>query len=45
VTETALLWIILFAISACLFFGMAAIITVAGARDLKDLLRRFRRNG
>lgn len=44
-TDTALVWIILFAISALLFFGTAGIITVIGTRDLKDLLRRSRRNG
>jgi hypothetical protein len=42
-TATALFWIILFVVSALLFFASAAIITVIGTRDLRDLLRRSRR--
>jgi hypothetical protein len=39
-THATLLWIILFALAALLFFGTAAVITVVGFRDLKDLLSR-----
>jgi hypothetical protein len=39
-TDGALVWIILFAISALLFFGTAVVITVIGIRDLRDLLQR-----
>jgi hypothetical protein len=39
-TDTALVWIILFAVSALLFFGAAVVITVIGIRDLRDLLQR-----
>lgn len=37
---TALLWIILYGISALLFFGVAAVIAVVGFKDLKDLLSK-----
>lgn len=37
---TALIWIILFVVSALLFFGTAVVITIVGVRDLKDLLKR-----
>jgi hypothetical protein len=40
VTDATLLWIILFALAALLFFGTAAVIAVVGFRDLKDLLSR-----
>ena len=35
----ALLWIIIFAISAAVFFIVAAVVSVRGVSDLKDLLR------
>ena len=35
----ALVWLIIFAISAATFFIIAAIVTVKGFSDLKDLLR------
>jgi len=35
----ALLWIITFAIAAAVFFIVAAIVSVRGVSDLKDLLR------
>ncbi len=38
--NASLLWIILFAIAALLFFGTACVITVVGVKDLKDLLSR-----
>lgn len=31
-------WLIIFAAAAVLFFGMALVIAIFGARDLKDLL-------
>jgi len=38
----ALLWIIIFAISAAIFFIVAAVVSVRGVSDLKDLLRSKR---
>lgn len=35
----ALIWMIIFAISAAAFFIVAAIVSVKGFSDLKDLLR------
>jgi len=37
---SVLVWFIVFAIAAILFFGTAAVITVIGIQDLKDLLSR-----
>jgi hypothetical protein len=37
---SVLVWFIVFAIAAFLFFGTAAVITVIGVQDLKDLLSR-----
>ena len=34
----ALVWIVLFFLAALCFFGIAAVVTVKGAYDLKDLL-------
>jgi len=31
-------WLLAFAVAAVLFFGAALVITIVGARDLKDLL-------
>ena len=36
----SIVWIVVFALAALLFFGTAVIITVIGTRDLKDLLRK-----
>ncbi len=36
----ALLWIIIYIVATLMFFGTAAVITVLGARDLRDLLRK-----
>lgn len=36
----ALIWLIIFSISAVLFFGVAAIAGMKGAGELLDLLRR-----
>jgi hypothetical protein len=35
----AILWIIIFAIAAAVFFIVAAVVSVRGVSDLKDLLR------
>jgi hypothetical protein len=37
---SVLVWFIVFAIAAFLFFGTAAAIMVIGIRDLKDLLKK-----
>ena len=37
---SVLVWFIVFAIAALLFFGTAFVITVIGIQDLKDLLSR-----
>ncbi len=39
-TSATLFWLVLFGLSAALFFVTAAVITVVGVRDLKDLLRK-----
>jgi hypothetical protein len=36
----ALIWIIIFALSAICFFIIAGIVTIKGTSDLKDLLSR-----
>ncbi len=41
----ALLWLIVYGLAALLFFGMALVITILGARDLKDLLSTTGRSG
>jgi hypothetical protein len=38
----ALFWLVLFAIAAALFFGVATVITVIGVGDLRELLTRSR---
>jgi hypothetical protein len=40
----ALVWCLIFAAAALAFFVTAAVIAVAGARDLRDLLSRSRRS-
>ena len=35
----ALLWIIIFALAAAVFFVVAAVVSVRGVSDLKDLLK------
>jgi len=37
---SVLVWFIIFAIAALFFFATAAVITVVGIQDLKDLLSR-----
>jgi len=36
----SIIWIILFALAALLFFCTAVVITAIGTRDLKDLLKK-----
>ena len=36
----SIIWIVVFAIAALLFFGTAVVLTVVGTRDLKDLLKK-----
>jgi len=38
-TGLSFIWIVVFALAALFFFGTAAVITVLGGRDLRDLLR------
>ena len=38
--DGSLIWMVVFAIAAAVFFGIAAIVAVKGFGDLKDLLRR-----
>jgi hypothetical protein len=38
VDTTVLIWFVIFVIAMILFFGTAVVITIIGARDLKDLL-------
>jgi hypothetical protein len=38
----ALLWIIIFAVAAAVFFIVAAVVSIRGVSDLKDLLRSKR---
>lgn len=42
-TEGAFIWFIVCAISALLFFGIAAVVTVRGIGELRDLLKGTRR--
>ncbi len=39
-TGSVLIWIVIFAAAALLFFGTAAVITIVGVQDLRDLLSR-----
>jgi hypothetical protein len=38
-TTGAIAWLVVGAISAAVFFGIAAVVTVLGIRDLRELLR------
>ncbi len=38
-TLGATIWLVIFSISALVFFGIAAIISVYGMKDLRSLLR------
>jgi hypothetical protein len=36
----AVIWMVIFVVSAACFFGVAAVVSVLGVRDVRDLLRR-----
>jgi hypothetical protein len=38
VTTGVIIWIVLFAIAASVFFGIALVVTIKGVSDVKDLL-------
>ena len=40
-----LLWLVLFAVAALVFFGVAAWVSVTGVADVRDLLHRNRAGG
>jgi hypothetical protein len=40
-----LIWLIIFALSAAVFFLVAAVVTVKGLGDLRTLLRHSRKSG
>jgi len=39
----AIVWLVIFALSALLFFGIAAVVAVKGLGDLRKLLRYSKR--
>ena len=41
----AIVWLVIFAASAILFFGIAAVVAVKGFGDLQRLLRHSKRHG
>lgn len=41
-TSGALVWMWIFGVAAAAFFGVAAVVSVRGIRDVRDLLRRHR---
>lgn len=43
-TTGTLIWLLVYAVAAVLFFSVACVITVIGIRDLKDLLSRSAKN-
>ncbi len=43
-TTSTLVWIIIYVLATLLFFGTAAVITVVGVKDLRDLLSKSKRN-
>ena len=44
-TEAALFWYIVGGVSALLFFGIAAVVTVRGMGELRELLERGGKRG
>jgi hypothetical protein len=42
VTAGAIAWLVVFGLSAACFFAVAAVVSVLGVRDIKDLLRPHR---
>ncbi|HSQ77190.1 MAG TPA: hypothetical protein VLT13_16630 [Bacteroidota bacterium] len=41
-TEGAMFWLIVLAVSALIFFGIAVVVSVRGIGDLRDLLSHSR---
>lgn len=41
----AIIWLVIFAVSAAAFFVIAAIVAVKGFADLQNLLRHSKRHG
>lgn len=39
-TTGTTLWLVTFLVSACLFFGLAVVISILGLKDLKSLLSK-----
>ena len=39
-TTGAVVWMVILVVSAACFFGVAAVVSVLGVRDVRDLLRR-----
>lgn len=37
-TAGAMIWLMIFLVAALVFFGLAAVITILGFKDLRDLL-------
>ncbi len=44
-TTGALLWFVIFAVNAALFFGIALVVTFRGAGELHELLRTTKGKG
>lgn len=44
-TGGALFWLIVLAVAALVFFGIAGVVSIRGVGDLRDLLRRSSRRG
>jgi len=44
-TEGALFWLVVLAVAALLFFGIALVVSVRGVGDLRNLLGRSSRRG
>ena len=42
-TEGALFWLIVFVVSALIFFGIAVVVSIRGIGDLRDLLSQSTR--
>ena len=43
--NASVVWLVIFALSAILFFAIAAVVAVNGLTDLKKLLRHSKRQG
>ncbi len=44
-TDGALFWLVVLAVAALLFFGIALVVSIRGVGDLRDLLSRSSRRG